>query len=227
MTPVKPTASTQARAEILKRLRASQPAAIALPDVSGFYAEQPREALETRIERLVLNLTNAMAEVHRTTRSGLAEALAGVIRQKSLQLLAVGPEILEHQDLCESLQAACTLLPVKTAHSETPALFNDVAAGLTLSRASIAETGTVVLWCGPQSPRLLSLVPPVHIVVVEAQQVVGSLFDLMQQQDWADGMPTNVVLVSSPSKTADIQQTLAYGAHGPKQLIVLLVEDAQ
>jgi L-lactate dehydrogenase complex protein LldG len=74
---------------------------------------------------------------------------------------------------------------------------------------------------------LLSLVPPVHIVVVDAHQVVGTLFDLMQQQGWSEGMPTNVVLVSSPSKTADIQQTLAYGAHGPKQLVVMLVEDAR
>ena len=47
----------------------------------------------------------------------------------------------------------------------------------------------------------------------------------MHQQDWSKSLPTNVVLVSSPSKTADIQQTLAYGAHGPKQLVVLLVED--
>ena len=49
----------------------------------------------------------------------------------------------------------------------------------------------------------------------------------MHAERWSDGLPTNVILVSSPSKTADIQQTLAYGAHGPKQLIVLLVEDEQ
>lgn len=218
---------SQARKQILNRLRSAQPPVLPLPDVSDFYAEQPKEDLQTRIERLVLNLSNAMAEVHRTTTAGLAGALTAVMRQKNLQSLAVGPEILSQQALCESLRAACTVLPVIAAHTETPALFNHVDAGLTLSRASIAETGTVVLWSGPQSPRLLSLVPPVHIVVVDAHQVVGTLFDLMQQQGWSEGMPTNVVLVSSPSKTADIQQTLAYGAHGPKQLVVMLVEDAR
>ena len=217
---------SQAREEILKRLRSAQPAALALPEVSGFYADQPKEDLQTRIERLVLNLTNAMAEVHRTTQEGLAGALTDVIHQKNLQSLAVGPEIVSQQAFCESLRAACSVLPVVAAHTETPALFNAVDAGLTLSRASIAETGTVVLWSGPQSPRLLSLVPPIHIVVVNAHQVVDTLFDLIHQQGWSEGMPTNVVLVSSPSKTADIQQTLAYGAHGPKQLVVILVEDA-
>lgn len=216
---------SQAREEILKRLRSAQPKALTLPDVSGFYADQPKEDLQTRVARLVLNLTNAMAEVHRTTQGALVGALMEVICQKNLQSLAVGPEILSQQALCESLRASCKVLPVVAAHTETPALFNEVDAGLTLSRASIAETGTVVLWSGPQSPRLLSLVPPVHIVVVNAHQVVDTLFDLMHQQGWSAGMPTNVVLVSSPSKTADIQQTLAYGAHGPKQLIVMLVED--
>jgi L-lactate dehydrogenase complex protein LldG len=220
-------ATTTAREQILNRLRSAQPPALAQPDVSGFYADQPQEDQQTLIERLVLNLTNAMAEVHRTTSACLAGALTAVIRQKKLQTLAIGPEILSDLALSESLCAACGVLPVVAAHTETPALLNGIDAGLTLSRASIAETGTVVLWSGPQSPRLLSLVPPVHIVVVQARQVVGSLFDLMQQQGWSEGMPTNVVLVSSPSKTADIQQTLAYGAHGPKQLVVMLVEDAR
>jgi L-lactate dehydrogenase complex protein LldG len=69
------------------------------------------------------------------------------------------------------------------------------------------------------------LVPPVHIAILYASQVVESLMDMMVKENWAAGLPTNVILISSPSKTADIQQTLAYGAHGPKQLVVVLVED--
>jgi len=48
----------------------------------------------------------------------------------------------------------------------------------------------------------------------------------MHEQGWAGAMPTNALLVSGPSKTADIQQTLAYGAHGPKELLVLILQDA-
>ena len=215
-----------ARDNILNRLQAAPRQAVALPDVAAFYAQRPDEESTLRIERLVLNLKNAMAEVHRTTPAGLAATLAQLVQEKSLQRIAVGDELLALQDLCAALQAVCALHPVQKVHAEQKALFEEADAGLTLSHAAIAETGTVVLRSSPQSPRLLSLVPPVHIVIVDAQRVYDRFFDLMQQEGWAQGLPTNVILVSSPSKTADIQQVLAYGAHGPKQLVVILVEAA-
>jgi L-lactate dehydrogenase complex protein LldG len=172
-----------------------------------------------------MNLTNAMAEVHRTTRDGLAAALVALVRDKQLSSVALGPELMDQATICHPLGAVTQIIPVTTPDAERDALFESVSAGLTLSRAAIAETGTIALWMSAQSPRLLSLVPPIHIVIVEGHTVHDTLFDLMQQASWADGLPTNVILVSSPSKTADIQQTLAYGAHGPKQLIVILVED--
>lgn len=219
------SAGSTERDLILGRLRKVQPAAISSPDVSAFYAQLPVVGQETLVERLVLNLGNAMARVIRTNRVDLPAALAAVVHDQTLTSIALGPEILAQPDLCQALEAVCELVPVTTAHAQTQRLFDDVAAGITLSRAAIAETGTVVLWTGPSSPRLLSLVPPVHIVIVDAGTIFHTLFDLMQQANWSAGLPTNVVLVSSPSKTADIQQTLAYGAHGPKALIVMLVED--
>ena len=195
------------------------------PDLAAYTDLQRREDNSTRVERLVLNLTNAMAEVHRVTPQTLAAELATVIKNQSLRCVAVGNELLDQQGVCDALRAVCTLHPVQTAHTEQDVLFGEVDAGVTLSRGAIAETGTVVLTSGPASPRLLSLVPPVHIVVVDARQVVDTLSDLIRHESWARGMPTNVVLVSSPSKTADIQQVLAYGAHGPKRLVVMLVED--
>ncbi|MBO6279016.1 MAG: LUD domain-containing protein, partial [Pseudomonas sp.] len=75
-------------------------------------------------------------------------------------------------------------------------------------------------------PRLMSLVPPVHICLFDAAKMYNDFYSAMQGENMAAGMPTNVVLVSGPSKTADIEQVLAYGAHGPKDLIVLILEDA-
>ena len=216
-----------ARELILQRLRQAQPAPMSMPDVSALYGLQLHEDHATRIERLVLNLTNAMARVHRTTRAALPASLADVVRDQQLVSVALGPELLDDAAVCAALGTTTHVLPVTTVHGEQAALFNEAAAGVTLSRAAIADTGTVVLWSGPQSPRLLSLVPPVHIVIVDAHAVYDTLSEVMHAERWSDGLPTNVILVSSPSKTADIQQTLAYGAHGPKQLIVLLVEDEQ
>ena len=70
----------------------------------------------------------------------------------------------------------------------------------------------------------MSLVPPLHIVIVDAQQLYGTFAEAVQGQRWTGGMPTNALLISGPSKTADIELVLAYGVHGPKQLVVLLRE---
>ena len=69
----------------------------------------------------------------------------------------------------------------------------------------------------------MSLLPPVHAVLVEEATLTDSLSEAIALQHWAGGMPTNALLVSGPSKTADIEQTLAYGVHGPKDLIVLVI----
>lgn len=213
-----------ARERILQRLRAAPLIPAEAPQPAAFYDQRPSEDLPTRIERLALNLKNSMAEVYRTTAADLAVDLARVIQEKSFNRVAVGDELLERQELCDSLQSICALHPVQTVHAEQTMLFESVDAGLTLSHAAIAETGTLVLMSSPQAPRLLSLVPPVHIVIVDVGQVYDTLFDLIRQESWSAGLPSNVILVSSPSKTADIQQVLAYGAHGPKQLVVILVE---
>jgi L-lactate dehydrogenase complex protein LldG len=102
-------------------------------------------------------------------------------------------------------------------------LLRDAAAAVTTARGGIAQTGTLVLWPTADEPRLMSLLPPIHVALVEAVSIVDSLAETMASQGWAAGMPTNAVLVSGPSKTADIEQTLAYGVHGPKELIVLVL----
>ena len=103
-------------------------------------------------------------------------------------------------------------------------LFNEVDASITSTRGGIAETGSLILWPTPDEPRLMSLVPPVHIAVLNASEIYTTFHEAMISQDWASGMPTNALLISGPSKTADIEQTLAYGVHGPKELIVLVIE---
>lgn len=101
-------------------------------------------------------------------------------------------------------------------------LFDRIDAGITGCRGAIAETGSLVLWPDAQEPRLLSLVPPIHLVLLDAGTIRSTLAEVMAEQGWGQGMPTNALLISGPSKSADIEQTLAYGVHGPKELIVLV-----
>ncbi|HAY28013.1 MAG TPA: lactate utilization protein C, partial [Candidatus Accumulibacter sp.] len=106
-------------------------------------------------------------------------------------------------------------------------LFRDVDASLTSTRGGIAETGTLIIWPDASEPRLLSLVPPIHFALLDADQIHANLLAAISAQDWSGNLPTNALLVSGPSKTADIQVTLAYGAHGPKELIVLLLDEEE
>lgn len=111
--------------------------------------------------------------------------------------------------------------PIEAFRAE---LFDGIDAGLTGCRGAVAETGTLVLWPDSHEPRLLSLVPPVHIVLLDVAAIRSTFAELMDEQNWGKGMPTNALLISGPSKSADIEQTLAYGVHGPKALIVLVRE---
>ncbi|WP_434624695.1 LutC/YkgG family protein [Azospirillum sp. B2RO_4] len=104
-----------------------------------------------------------------------------------------------------------------------PQLFESVEAGLTTTRGAIAETGSLILWPTAEEPRTLSLIPHIHVAILRTGALYDTFLQAMREQGWAQAMPTNALLVSGPSKTADIEQTLAYGVHGPKRLIVLVV----
>lgn len=105
-------------------------------------------------------------------------------------------------------------------------LFTGIDAGFTVARSGIAATGTLVLAPDAAVPRSVSLVPPLHIALVYASTLHPDLHTAVRAERWCDGMPTNLVLISGPSKTSDIQQTLAYGAHGPRWLWSVIVMDA-
>jgi L-lactate dehydrogenase complex protein LldG len=70
----------------------------------------------------------------------------------------------------------------------------------------------------------MSLVPPVHIAVLNGNKIYNSLSAVILKQGCQERMPTNALLISGPSKTADIELTLAYGVHGPKELILIIID---
>lgn len=106
-------------------------------------------------------------------------------------------------------------------------MFGTVDAGFTVARSGIAATGTLVLAPDAVTPRTVSLVPPLHIALVYAHTLHADLHQALHAERWQDGMPTNLVLATGPSRTSDIQQTLAFGAHGPRWTWVVIVTDAK
>jgi len=86
-----------------------------------------------------------------------------------------------------------------------------------------SHPGTVMLVSSPEEPRSQSLVPPVHICLFDTRKMYDTFHAALHGEALIEAMPTNIILASGPSKTADIQLTLAYGAHGPRDLVVLAV----
>lgn len=212
-----------ARDRILARLRAARPdAELPLPELAGHFAPRAAEDVATLADRFQRTIEAAHAEVHRFTGDTFAATAARVLREKNIRRIAVGRAALNDTAIVGALSAAEPTLFGGPFEEVKAALFHQVDAGFTVARSAIAETGSLILWPGPDEPRTLSLVPPIHLVLLDAATIHPSLYAAMQAEDWQAGMPTNVVLVSGPSKTADIQQTLAYGAHGPKEVVVLL-----
>jgi L-lactate dehydrogenase complex protein LldG len=82
-----------------------------------------------------------------------------------------------------------------------------------------------VLWPDAREPRLMSLVPPLHIALLQSDKIYNSFYEIIQVEKWPDRMPTNALLISGPSKTADIEMTLAFGVHGPRELVVMIIDD--
>jgi L-lactate dehydrogenase complex protein LldG len=95
-------------------------------------------------------------------------------------------------------------------------------AGLSVALAALAETGTVVIHSGRGRSRLTGLLPPVHMVLVPADCLTTDIFTwaAARQGRW----PAAMTLISGPSKTADIEQTMAIGVHGPGRFVAILYE---
>ncbi|MDY8108587.1 lactate utilization protein [Fulvimarina sp. 2208YS6-2-32] len=98
---------------------------------------------------------------------------------------------------------------------------------LSHAEAGIAETGTLVLVSGQANPTSLNFLPENHIVVIDASTIEGSMEDAFAaiRRTWGEGMARTINTITGPSRSADIEQTLLLGAHGPKSLHIVVIDD--
>lgn len=101
------------------------------------------------------------------------------------------------------------------------------AVGITGCQCAIAETGTLMLLSGPDTPASVSLLPETHIAIVAASRLVATMEDAWRHLPAdARDLPRAVNFISGPSRTGDIEQTIVLGAHGPYRVHVILVGNA-
>ncbi len=94
--------------------------------------------------------------------------------------------------------------------------------GITGADYGLADTGTLVMLAS-SDPRLVSLLPPVHIAVLQASRLLSTLDELLQLLPQPAEQTASMVLITGPSRTADIEQILVRGVHGPGELHVVII----
>lgn len=123
-----------------------------------------------------------------------------------------------------------TALPqVQSGFSGRDALRDACAAadiGITSADYALAETGTLVMLSSRQEARLVSLLPPVHVAIVPRSRILANLDELLTLLPKPAEQSSSMVLITGPSRTADIEQILIRGVHGPGEIYAVIVENA-
>jgi L-lactate dehydrogenase complex protein LldG len=119
----------------------------------------------------------------------------------------------------------CTDSPllVECGISYPQAPVSDAQVGVTSAEYALADTGTLVVMSAAE-PRLFSLLPPVHVALIESSRILSGLDELLTRVPLPADSTASMVLITGPSRTADIEQILVRGVHGPGELHVVIVD---
>jgi len=204
-----------------------------------------RIALEKRLKTPVSNVIPARGQ-------GSRDALVKRFIEEARQVDATAEQINNLNDISAAVQRYLKVSkgsgpphPIKSApqprlealpwskNSELNITFGastpDDTVSLAIAEAGIAETGTLVMVSSPTCPISLHFLAENQVIVVAARDIIGAYEDvwkmLRSQNERGSFMPRSINLITGPSRTADIEQTLLLGAHGPKNLHILVLGD--
>ena len=208
-----------AREKILGRIRDARAAKGALADTPDSHlTRHPRGPMPPPPEDLVacfkaraIKLSSDVLETH--DRKNVPGLLANYLREKSLPSSGV----------CWPSLVGLPWLAAGLEMQSRPAKDQDMV-GVTGVFCAIAETGTLMLLGGAETPATTSLLPETHVAIVDPRRIVATMEDAWGLMREEVGQPPRAVnFISGPSRTADIEQTVTLGAHGPYRVLLIIV----
>ena len=206
---------SEARAEVLGRIRSALGSGAAAPEVPRAYRGPGEAAAGDPVGLFCERVADYRATVRRVSEDELPEVVAMACAERGARRLVTppgGPAAIPGLELVEDDPPL------------SPRQLDAVDGVLTGCALAIAETGTIVLDSGPRSGRrAITLVPDFHVCVVEAERVVASVPDAVAAMAEAAREGRPLTLVSGPSATSDIELDRVEGVHGPRTLDVIVV----
>jgi L-lactate dehydrogenase complex protein LldG len=217
------TTSNQSRDNILNKLRAASSYTTSHTELDrNEYAKHDWDN-DTQLNKFIERMEAVRAEIHQSSLADWPALIAELCEKKQCSNLLFSEKTPWGQQLEKQANLPELIRYDKNIEEWKEQLFYKIDASFTSTLGGIAETGSLIVWPNEDEPRLMSLVPPIHFAILEKRNLHSTFAETMRVMDWASQMPTNALLISGPSKSADIEQTLAYGVHGPKELVVIIV----
>ncbi len=182
------------------------------------------------VNRFQANLEAVDGVVHRATATDVPATVLSILGEyEASEVLGWADEALPVDGLREHLEGRS----VRWLNDRVPAPsadriahqggYYELTAGITGAIAGLAESGTLVLDAGPGRSRMASLIPFVHIALLRAEDIAPSLSHWVAEHASAAADTANLILITGPSRTADIEQVLNLGVHGPKHVHVIVI----
>jgi L-lactate dehydrogenase complex protein LldG len=191
-------------------------------DVARPWLPDGGDTPEERVAILTENLGKLRAEVHRVADlAAAADTVARLAAERSWKRVAWHGH--------DSVSPIAARLGGETYRVDGGGFEKNALeacdAGITACEAAVAQTGSILVSSGTCGGRALSILPHVHVVILHVAQVAGTLgdaFELVRERH-AGRLPSMLSFITGPSRTGDIERILVLGAHGPKELVVVLV----
>jgi L-lactate dehydrogenase complex protein LldF len=168
---------------------------------------RPPADMKALISRFGEELTALSGSFYTCTAAELPKGVYELLRERSIERIQAWEPAYLPVGLLEALQA----VGIQVVHAPEA----DIRAGLTGALAGVAESGSLVMPGSPGRPTSASLLPEIHIAVISAQDIYENLATVLNHRQVREA--NGIVLITGPSRTADIEMTLTIGVHGPRE----------
>ena len=212
---------------------------------AGDRAPAPTEAPPVRDEAVIRQCTSGDAElverwmakatantmvVRRAAADSraVAEAIGACFASHAIKKCVLNARELEGHFLVADILAAKGIEVMRWGAPGCREAAFECDASVTDCRAGLADAGSLLVWSDETFGRSSTLVVPVHVVLLPVSRILPDMIDGLEmvRRETAGAMPSNVVIINGPSKTADIEMKLVTGVHGPKYVHVVVIEGA-